>query len=128
MVDIALMTMFFAISPLYSAPPCASSPLCSPPLPIHLITILSLLHCGLVQLMDMIKTLAAIAQIHSPQIRLDSLQIHQVHWRRRDFLLRKGGNITTPSVGKDSTKSFTIVAYQINLHGLLKTNDLIKST
>ena len=31
----------------------------------------------------------------------------------------------SPSAGKDSTKAFTIFVQQMNLHGLLKTDDLI---
>ena len=31
----------------------------------------------------------------------------------------------SPAAGKDSTKAFTIFVQQMNLHGLLKTDDLI---
>ena len=33
-----------------------------------------------------------------------------------------------PSAGKDSTKAFFIFVQQMNLHGLLKTDDLITQT
>ena len=31
----------------------------------------------------------------------------------------------SPNAGKDSTKAFTLFVQQMNMHGLLKTDDLI---
>ena len=45
---------------------------------------------------------------------------------KTEFLLRDWVNMYhSPAAGKDSTKAFTIFVQQMNLHGLLKTDDLI---
>ncbi|XP_019755712.2 CCR4-NOT transcription complex subunit 1 isoform X2 [Dendroctonus ponderosae] len=44
---------------------------------------------------------------------------------KTEYLIREWINIYTTHQGRDSTKSFSVFVHQMNLHGILKTDDLI---
>merc|ERR1719334_3077589 len=92
---------------------------------------------GLVQLVDMIKMSSERIE-HSLAMSGPTAQLHSGIQQAREFedppgllekteyLLRDWVNMYhSPSAGKDSTKAFTIFVQQMNMHGLLKTDDLI---
>merc|ERR1719402_2098065 len=92
---------------------------------------------GLVQLVDMIKSSSErieqnlamtgpTAQLHSGIAQAREFEDPPGLLEKTEFLLREWVNMYhSPSAGKDSTKAFTIFVQQMNLHGLLKTDDLI---
>ena len=92
---------------------------------------------GLVQLVDMIKMSSErieqnlamtgpTAQLHSGIAQAREFEDPPGLLEKTEFLLREWVNMYhSPSAGKDSTKAFTIFVQQMNLHGLLKTDDLI---
>ena len=92
---------------------------------------------GLVQLVDMIKMSSEriehdlamsgpTAQLHSSIQQAREFEDPPGLLEKTEFLLREWVNMYhSPSAGKDSTKAFTIFVQQMNLHGLLKTDDLI---
>jgi CCR4-NOT transcription complex subunit 1 len=92
---------------------------------------------GLVQLVDMIKMSSEriehnlamsgpTAQLHSGIQQAREFEDPPGLLEKTEFLLRDWVNMYhSPSAGKDSTKAFTIFVQQMNLHGLLKTDDLI---
>merc|ERR1719431_1382569 len=92
---------------------------------------------GLVQLVDMIKMSSEriehnlamsgpTAQLHSGIQQAREFEDPAGLLEKTEFLLRDWVNMYhSPSAGKDSTKAFTIFVQQMNLHGLLKTDDLI---
>lgn len=92
---------------------------------------------GLVQLVDMIKMSSEriehdlamsgpTAQLHSGIQQAREFEDPPGLLEKTEFLLREWVNMYhSPSAGKDSTKAFTIFVQQMNLHGLLKTDDLI---
>jgi len=92
---------------------------------------------GLVQLVDMIKMsserIEQNLQMSGPTSQLHS-GIQQAReyedppglMEKTEFLLRDWVNMYhSPNAGKDSTKAFHIFVQQMNMHGLLKTDDLI---
>ena len=92
---------------------------------------------GLVQLVDMIKMASEriehnlamsgpTAQLHSGIQQAREFDDPPGLLEKTEFLLREWVNMYhSPAAGKDSTKAFTIFVQQMNLHGLLKTDDLI---
>merc|ERR1719382_1710599 len=92
---------------------------------------------GLVQLVDMIKMSSEriehnlamsgpTAQLHSGIQQAREFDDPPGLLEKTEFLLREWVNMYhSPAAGKDSTKAFTIFVQQMNLHGLLKTDDLI---
>merc|ERR1719334_2732658 len=92
---------------------------------------------GLVQLVDMIKMSSEriehnlamsgpTAQLHSGIQQAREFDDPPGLLEKTEFLLRDWVNMYhSPAAGKDSTKAFTIFVQQMNLHGLLKTDDLI---
>ena len=92
---------------------------------------------GLVHLMDMIKMSSEriehnlamsgpTAQLHSGIAQAREFDDPHGLLEKTEFLLRDWVNMYhSPSAGKDSTKAFTIFVQQMNMHGLLKTDDLI---
>jgi len=92
---------------------------------------------GLVQLVDMIKMSSErieqnlamtgpTAQLHSGIAQAREFEDPPGLLEKTEYLLREWVNMYhSPSAGKDSTKAFTIFVQQMNLHGLLKTDDLI---
>jgi len=92
---------------------------------------------GLVQLVDMIKMSSEriehnlamsgpTAQLHSGIQQAREFDDPHGLLEKTEFLLRDWVNMYhSPSAGKDSTKAFTIFVQQMNMHGLLKTDDLI---
>ena len=92
---------------------------------------------GLVQLVDMIKMSSEriehnlamsgpTAQLHSGIQQAREFDDPPDLLEKTEFLLREWVNMYhSPVAGKDSTKAFTIFVQQMNLHGLLKTDDLI---
>merc|ERR1711962_883840 len=92
---------------------------------------------GLVHLMDMIKMSSEriehnlamsgpTAQLHSGIAQAREFDDPAGLLEKTEFLLRDWVNMYhSPSAGKDSTKAFTIFVQQMNMHGLLKTDDLI---
>jgi len=92
---------------------------------------------NLVQLVDMIK-INCERMDHSLQMSGPTSQLHSGIQQAREFedphgllekteyLLREWVNMYhSPNAGKDSTKAFTLFVQQMNMHGLLKTDDLI---
>lgn len=92
---------------------------------------------GLVQLVDMIKINCERME-HNLQMSGPTSQLHSGIQQAREFedphgllekteyLLREWVNMYhSPNAGKDSTKAFTLFVQQMNMHGLLKTDDLI---
>ena len=92
---------------------------------------------GLVQLVDMMKMSSEriehnlamsgpTAQLHSGIQQAREFDDPPGLLEKTEFLLREWVNMYhSPAAGKDSTKAFTIFVQQMNLHGLLKTDDLI---
>merc|ERR1719266_1741022 len=92
---------------------------------------------GLVQLVDMIKMSSEriehnlamsgpTAQLHSGIAQAREFDDPHGLLEKTEFLLREWVNMYhSPSAGKDSTKAFTVFVQQMNMHGLLKTDDLI---
>merc|ERR1719266_2820145 len=92
---------------------------------------------GLVQLVDMIKMASEriehnlamsgpTAQLHSGIQQAREFDDPPGLLEKTEFLLREWVNMYhSPAAGKDSTKAFTVFVQQMNLHGLLKTDDLI---
>ena len=92
---------------------------------------------GLVQLVDMIKMASEriehnlamsgpTAQLHSGIQQARELHDPPGLLEKTECLLREWVNMYhSHAAGKDSTKAFTIFVQQMNLHGLLKTDDLI---
>jgi len=92
---------------------------------------------GLIQLVDMIKMSSErieqslqmsgpTAQLHSGIAQAREYEDPPGLLEKTEFLLRDWVNMYhSPSAGKDSTKAFTVFVQQMNLHGLLKTDDLI---
>jgi len=92
---------------------------------------------GLIQLVDMIKMSSErieqslqmsgpTAQLHSGIQQAREFEDPPGLLEKTEFLLRDWVNMYhSPSAGKDSTKAFTVFVQQMNLHGLLKTDDLI---
>ena len=92
---------------------------------------------GLVQLVDMIKMSSEriehdlamsgpTAQLHSGIQQAREFEDPPGLKENTEFMLREWVNMYhSPSAGKDSTKAFIIFVQQMNLHGLLKTDDLI---
>merc|ERR1712012_804353 len=92
---------------------------------------------GLVQLVDMMKMSSEriehnlamsgpTAQLHSGIQQAREFDDPHGLLEKTEFLLRDWVNMYhSPSAGKDSTKAFTIFVQQMNMHGLLKTDDLI---
>eukprot|EP00493_Phyllostaurus_siculus_P028114 UN28462 len=66
------------------------------------------------------------AQLHSGIAQAREFDDPPGLLEKTEFLLRDWVNMYhSPSAGKDSTKAFAIFVQQMNLHGLLKTDDLI---
>ena len=92
---------------------------------------------GLVQLVDMIKMASEriehnlamsgpTAQLHSGIQQARELHDPPGLLEKTECLLREWVNMYhSHAAGKDSTKAFTIFVQQMNLHGLLKTDDLM---
>jgi CCR4-NOT transcription complex subunit 1 len=92
---------------------------------------------GLVQLVDMIKIncermehnlqmSGPTSQLHSGIAQAREYEDPQGLLEKTEYLLREWVNMYhSPNAGKDSTKAFTLFVQQMNLHGLLKTDDLI---
>ena len=79
---------------------------------------------GLVQLVDMIKMASERIEHNLEQAR--ELDDPPGLLEKTECLLREWVNMYhSHAAGKDSTKAFTIFVQQMNLHGLLKTDDLI---
>jgi len=66
------------------------------------------------------------AQLHSGIHQAREMEDPPGLLEKTEYLLRDWVNMYhSPSAGKDSTKAFTIFVQQMNMHGLLKTDDLI---
>jgi len=92
---------------------------------------------GLVQLVDMIKMSSErieqnlqmsgpTSQLHSGIQQAREFEDPPGLMEKTEFLLRDWVNMYhSPNAGKDSTKAFHMFVQQMNMHGLLKTDDLI---